>query len=117
LLLAYLGEFRDTYGPRMVQAFRAPCRQALERDGLPGLAWLWARIVLDLASGAFSKRTRQVMGWKVLMPLALVGGLLIALVHTSPGWDDTEISATMVELGCGLLGALHPARAWQWPWR
>ncbi|MDQ3911633.1 MAG: hypothetical protein M3305_07680 [Actinomycetota bacterium] len=54
------------------------------------------------------------MRWKFLMPLALVLGLLIALVDSSPGWDDTGITATAVFGGCGILGAVHPARAWQW---
>ena len=48
------------------------------------------------------------------MPLALIVGLLIALVDSSPGWDDTEISAAAVFASCGILGALHPVRAWQW---
>jgi len=51
---------------------------------------------------------------KFLMPLALVLGLLIALVDSSPNWDDTGITAMAVVITCGLLGAAHPARAWQW---
>lgn len=54
------------------------------------------------------------MRWKFLMPLALVVGLLIALVDSSPGWDDTRIIAATVLGSCGILGALHPRRAWQW---
>lgn len=48
------------------------------------------------------------------MPVALVIGLLIALVDSSPGWDDTGITATAIFASCGFLGALHPAHAWQW---
>jgi hypothetical protein len=48
------------------------------------------------------------------MPLALIVGLLIALVDSSPGWDDKGISAAAVFASCGILGALHPVRAWQW---
>ena len=54
------------------------------------------------------------MRWKLLMPLALVVGLLIALVDASPGWDDTGISALAVVSSCGFLGIVHPARPWQW---
>jgi hypothetical protein len=54
------------------------------------------------------------MRWTFLMPLALVLGLLIALVDSSPGWDDTGITAAAVFGSCGILGALHPRRAWQW---
>ncbi len=54
------------------------------------------------------------MRWRVLMPLALVLGLLIAFVDSSPGWDDTGISAAAVFTSCGILGVVHPVRAWQW---
>ena len=46
--------------------------------------------------------------------LALMLGALIALVDSSPGWDDTGVSAAMVFTASGLLGALHPERAWVW---
>jgi hypothetical protein len=46
--------------------------------------------------------------------VALMLGALIALVDSSPGWDDTGVSAAMVLTASGLLGTLHPARAWVW---
>jgi hypothetical protein len=42
----------------------------------------------------------------------LILGLSIALVDSSPGWDDTGISAAAVFASCALLGALSPARPW-----
>ena len=54
------------------------------------------------------------MKWGLLMPSALVLGLLIALVDASPGWDDTGVSAAAVFTSCGILGVVHPRRAWQW---
>jgi len=41
-------------------------------------------------------------------------GALIALVDSSPGWDDTGVSAAMVLTASGLVGALHPQGAWVW---
>jgi len=49
-----------------------------------------------------------------LVLLALMLGVLIALVDSGPGWDDTGVSAAMVLVASGLVGALHPARAWVW---
>ena len=46
--------------------------------------------------------------------VALMLGALIALVDASPGWDDTGVSAAMSLAASGLLGAIHPARAWLW---
>ncbi|MBA3422954.1 MAG: hypothetical protein H0U04_00125 [Rubrobacter sp.] len=54
------------------------------------------------------------MRMKILVPAALVLGLLIALVDTSPGWDDTGVTAAAVFACCGLLGAIHPMRPWLW---
>jgi hypothetical protein len=56
------------------------------------------------------QRTRFVL----LRLLALMLGTLISLVDSSPGWDDTGVSAAMVLTASGLLGALHPERAWVW---
>ncbi len=56
------------------------------------------------------QRTRFVL----LMLLALILGALISLMDSSPGWDDTGVSAAMVLTASGLLGALHPERAWVW---
>ena len=54
------------------------------------------------------------MWMQILVPAALVLGLLIALVDTSPGWDDTGVTAAAVFACCGLLSTLHPARPWLW---
>jgi hypothetical protein len=50
----------------------------------------------------------------LLVTTALLLGALIALVDSSPGWDDTGVSAAMVLTAPGLMGALHPQRAWMW---
>ena len=84
LLAAYPKEFRREYGSQMAQAFKDLCRQEQRQGGAFGLLRLWARTLCDLAVTAFVERSK-VMKWKLLMPLALVFGLLIALVDSSPG--------------------------------
>ena len=55
------------------------------------------------------------MKGKSLLGIAAVAmGLAIAWVDSRPHWDDTGISVGMIFLGCALLGALRPTRAWQW---
>ena len=49
-----------------------------------------------------------------LILVALLLGMLIFMVDSSPGWDDTGVSAAMVLAASGLMGAIHPARAWLW---
>ena len=49
-----------------------------------------------------------------LVLVALMFGMLILMVDSSPGWDDTGASAAMVLVASGLMGAIHPARAWVW---
>jgi hypothetical protein len=48
----------------------------------------------------------------MLVPLALTLGLAIAYVDSSPGWDDTGVSAAAVLGASGLFGVLYPARPW-----
>ena len=54
------------------------------------------------------------MYFVLLVLVALMLGMLIFMVDSSPGWDDTGVSATMVLAASGLMGAIHPARAWVW---
>jgi hypothetical protein len=51
--------------------------------------------------------------WLLLLG-ALVLGLLLALVDSSPGWDDTGVSAAAVFAGAAVFGAARPSRAWLW---
>lgn len=113
VLVMYPKEFRREYGPHMVQVFGDVSREERRRGGILGLLRFWLRTILDLARTAFVERSRA-MRWKFLVPLALILGLLIALVDSSPGWDDTGVTAATVFVCCGLLGAVHPARPWLW---
>lgn len=116
LLLAYPKEFRRAYGPEMARVFRDACREERRRGGTTGLIALWARTLSDLARTATRERrtTMRDKSLSVLVPVALSIGLGIALVDSSPGWDDTGISAAAVFCVCGLLCVLHPRRAWVW---
>ena len=51
---------------------------------------------------------------KVLLPLAICLGLLIAYVDSRPNWDDAGITAGALLVTCGILGALGPDRPWLW---
>ena len=41
-------------------------------------------------------------------------GLMIAWIDSSPGWDDTGVTAGMVLIASAIVGALSPGRAWLW---
>ena len=116
LLLAYPGEFRKECGAQMVQAFGDLCREEKRRGGAYGLVRVWVRTVPDLASTAVAERSRAMRDkWMfILAPLALILGLAIAYVDSSPGWDDTGVSAAAVLGVSGLFGLLHPDRPWLW---
>ncbi|MDQ3864006.1 MAG: hypothetical protein M3317_11000 [Actinomycetota bacterium] len=116
VLLAYPKEFRRDFGGEMVQAFGDLCREEKRRGGVTGLVRVWVRTLADLAATAFAERSRAVRDrWLfMLVPLALVLGLTIAYVDSSPGWDDTGVSAAAVLGASGLFGLLYPARPWLW---
>jgi len=58
-LRVYPREFRDVHGREMEQSFRDLCREERRRDEVGGLMWLWARVVLDLASSAVAQRIEE----------------------------------------------------------
>jgi hypothetical protein len=51
---------------------------------------------------------------KVLLPIALGLGLLIAYVDSRPNWDDTGLTALALLACSGLCGVLGPNRPWLW---
>ena len=52
--------------------------------------------------------------FKVLLPLAVCFGLLIAYVDSRPNWDDAGITAMALLLTCAGFGAIRPDRPWVW---
>lgn len=58
LLMLYPKEYREEYGPHMVQVFRDSCRYEVGRAGVLGLVTLLARTVLDLLSTAVTERNK-----------------------------------------------------------
>jgi hypothetical protein len=70
--------------------------------------------VRQLVSPPARSKVVQRRQFVLLVPTALLLGALIALVDSSPGWDDTGVSAALVLTASGLMGALHPQRAWVW---
>ncbi|HZG63064.1 MAG TPA: hypothetical protein VEY13_06070 [Rubrobacteraceae bacterium] len=58
LLMLYPKEYREEYGPHMVQVFRDSCRHEVGRAGALGLVALLTRTVLDLLSTAVAERNK-----------------------------------------------------------
>lgn len=116
LLLAYPREFRRDRGSEMAQLFGDLCREEQRRGGAIGLLMVWVRTAPDLVATAFAERSRVMRDrWlSILAPLALILGLAIAYVDSSPGWDDTGVSAAAVLGVSGAFGLLHPGRPWLW---
>jgi hypothetical protein len=75
-------------------------RQALERFGS-----------VKVVSRAFEKERNTLMQ-KILLALAVLAGLFIAYVDSSPGWDDTGITVGAILLSSGLLTLLGYRRPW-----
>ena len=55
----------------------------------------------------------KTLDWLLLLA-ALAVGLALGLVDSSPGWDDTGVSAAAVFATTAALGAARPSRAWVW---
>ena len=55
----------------------------------------------------------KTLDWLLLLA-ALAVGLALGLVDSSPGWDDTGVSAAAVFAAAAAFGATRPSRAWLW---
>jgi hypothetical protein len=58
--------------------------------------------------------TRERAGPIGLAVLALVAGIVIALVDTSPGWDATGITAGSLLIAAAIVAWLGRDRPWLW---
>ena len=58
-----------------------------------------------------AQENMQRIRFVLLVLVAAMLGALISMVDSSPGWDDTGVSAAMVLSASGLMGALHPQLA------
>ena len=58
-------------------------------------------------------RTVDRRAWLAL-GIAIAAGIAIALIDSSPGWDDTGITAGLLFLGAGAAAAVGRNRPWLW---
>jgi hypothetical protein len=50
----------------------------------------------------------------IALIVAAIGGLAIAWIDTSPGWDDTGITAGLLVIGAGVAAGISGRRTWLW---
>jgi hypothetical protein len=50
----------------------------------------------------------------LLLTAAISVGLVIAYIDSRPKWDDSGVTALVLVLCSGMLGALEPVRPWRW---
>jgi hypothetical protein len=50
----------------------------------------------------------------VLVVVALVAGIAIAIVDSSPGWDSTGITAGLLVIAAAVTAGIAPTRPWLW---
>ena len=61
--------------------------------------------------GSFEKERINIMN-KVLLLVAILCGVFLAYVDSSPGWDDTGITAGSLLISAGLITLLGHPRPW-----
>ena len=113
LLRLYPRSFRRAYGTEAERVLRDLLRD--RRQGPLGLLRLWARVLGDLLSTTIKERSASMktLDWLLLLA-ALAVGLALGLVDSSPGWDDTGVSAAAVLAATAAFGFARPSRAWVW---
>jgi hypothetical protein len=115
LLRVYPTGFRREYGAQMEQAFRDLCREAARRGGRVGLARLWVRVGLDLASSAIVERRRaktkeiavkDKMAWAVALTASFILVWLSLGVGIIGADGDPANMMYFGVLAVGIIGAI-----------
>lgn len=50
----------------------------------------------------------------IALVVAAIGGLAIAWIDASPGWDDTGITAGLLVIGAAVAAGISGRRPWLW---
>ncbi|MEP7325262.1 MAG: permease prefix domain 1-containing protein [Gemmatimonadota bacterium] len=66
----------------------------------------------SLAAEFAAERNRTMQ--RILLAVSVTLGLFIGYVDSRSTWDDTGITAGVILLSSGILGALGPERPWLW---
>jgi hypothetical protein len=82
LMRLYPQEFRDEYGPSMLQLFTDQCRSTMQENGTRGMIFLWLRTLMDLA---FSVLREHIMSTNA------TGGLLEAVPNKPLPWKGVAV--------------------------
>jgi hypothetical protein len=77
-------------------------REAIARFGDPNV------VAMKFASEGYRIRGR------LMFAAAVALGLAIAFLDSRPGWDDAGVTAFVLRLFAGVLGAIVPYRPWVW---
>ena len=64
LLRLYPTDFRDEFGEALVETYRDRCRAAFQRGGVPALAWVWLRALVDALRNGLGERLRPGVAWR-----------------------------------------------------
>lgn len=98
LLYAYPAEFRQEYGPHMMQVFQDCCLRAMGQGGRNGLIMLWALTLLDFIRSVFEQYLQKetdmsksmfikLSGWAFVVGsfafLSILGGSVAGAVVSS----------------------------------
>jgi len=82
-------------------------RIAIDRERTVGYRTLYCKVTVSPRQGLLPVQ-------KILLPIALLIGLLIAYVDSRPNWDDAGITALALLVSAGVFGLLSPDRPWMW---
>lgn len=127
LLLFYPAEFRERYGPEMVQLFGDQLRDARSGGQPGGLISLWIRALVDLVSTATAEHLRRdrtvahslgeppSMATKALGTLGVIGGFVLVLAfvpNVQLIWDFVIVRLVLFNAGAIAIGlAIHRRQA------
>ena len=102
LINIYPKEYLAEYGSAMLQVFTDQCREISREQGIPGLAFLWLRTIIDLGKTAVSEHmhARQSamklpdiapLAWKDALLVLIPGSVWLIVYTVLLVWNDAHL--------------------------
>jgi putative ABC transport system permease protein len=99
MLRLYPADFRDEMGTGFHEAYRDRCRAAIERGGVPALALLWMRALLDSIRNGLGERFRPSIAWRRAGNWGRDSQFVLRRLRRTPLFAITTVAALTVGLG------------------
>jgi hypothetical protein len=103
---------REEYLGDLHEEWQLRCRERTDRH--VAQYWYFRQLIGSAPAFLGWQLARANPVFKILLPLAIVLGLLFCYVDTRATWDDAGVMALAIATSAAFFAAIEPRRPWLW---